>query len=244
MKLVALNAWQGRLHEPLMAFFKNNQNIDIFCLQEIYHNAPKPLVEDKGDRLNLLSEIASLLPDHNSYFKPHVFDYFGIAIFVNKKIKIAEEGDLFVFKERKDALQDFKVSHARNLQFITIETNKGKRTILNFHGLWNGQSKEDTEERIAQADNISKYVKTIDNPYVFCGDFNLLPENKSLKMIEDLGMRNLIKEYGISSTRSSHYKKPDKFADYTLVSDGIKVNEFKVLPDEISDHLAMYLDFE
>jgi endonuclease/exonuclease/phosphatase family metal-dependent hydrolase len=66
----------------------------------------------------------------------------------------------------------------------------------------------------------------------------------SLKKIEDSGMRNLIKEYGITSTRSSFYKKPERFADYTFVSKETKVNNFKILPDEISDHLAMYLDFE
>ena len=38
--------------------------------------------------------------------------------------------------------------------------------------------------------------------------------------------------------------KPIKFADYTFVIPEIKVNEFKMLPDEVSDHLAMYLDFE
>jgi hypothetical protein len=71
-----------------------------------------------------------------------------------------------------------------------------------------------------------------------------LPDTESLKKLENIGMRNLIKEFNITGTRSSHYAKPERFADYTLVSDGIKVNDFKVLPDEVSDHLAMYLDFE
>ncbi len=57
-------------------------------------------------------------------------------------------------------------------------------------------------------------------------------------------MRNLVKEFGITSTRSSYYAKPERFADYTLASNDIKVNEFKILPDEVSDHLAMYLNFE
>lgn len=244
MKLISLNTWGGRVHKALLEFFKDNQDIDIFCLQEIYHNAPKPLVEDLGDRLNLLSEIVPLLPSHNLYFKPHVFDHFGLAIFINKNIKVIKEGDIFVFKERKDRLNDFNVNHARNLQFLDIETDNGIKTILNFHGLWNGKSKEDTEERMTQASNIAKYIRTISNPCILCGDFNLLPENKSLKIIEDTGMKNLIKEYKITSTRSSHYKKPVKFADYALVSNNIKINEFKVLQDEVSDHLAMYIDFD
>jgi endonuclease/exonuclease/phosphatase family metal-dependent hydrolase len=157
---------------------------------------------------------------------------------------IKEEGDIFVFKERENASDDFDANHARNIQYINIETPKGLRTVVNFHGLWNGISKEDTEERLVQSDNIIKFFKGIPTPYVLCGDFNLLPHGRSLGKLEDFGMKNLIKEFGIASTRSSYYKKEVRFADYTLVSDGIVVNEFKVLPDEVSDHLAMYLDFE
>jgi endonuclease/exonuclease/phosphatase family metal-dependent hydrolase len=58
-------------------------------------------------------------------------------------------------------------------------------------------------------------------------------------------MRNLIREYGITSTRSSLYAtSPVMYADYALTTPGVKVNEFKVLPDEVSDHLALLLDFE
>ncbi len=35
-----------------------------------------------------------------------------------------------------------------------------------------------------------------------------------------------------------------RIADYALVSPDVAVVDFKVLPDEVSDHAAMYLDFE
>ncbi len=63
-------------------------------------------------------------------------------------------------------------------------------------------------------------------------------------MIEDLPTRNLIKEYSVQSTRSSYYKKELRFADYMFVSPEVNITDFKVLPDEVSDHLAMYLDFK
>ncbi len=64
-----------------------------------------------------------------------------------------------------------------------------------------------------------------------------------MKKLEDFGLRNLIKEYGITSTRTSFYTKPEKFADYMLVSPGVEVKDFKVLPDEVSDHSPLYLEF-
>jgi endonuclease/exonuclease/phosphatase family metal-dependent hydrolase len=64
-------------------------------------------------------------------------------------------------------------------------------------------------------------------------------------MIEEkLGCIDLIKKYGITSTRTSLYLKPIKFADYVFVSKGIDVIDFKVLPDEVSDHAPLLLDFK
>ena len=87
-------------------------------------------------------------------------------------------------------------------------------------------------------------MKTLSNPYVMCGDFNLLPNTQSIKKLEDFGLRNLIKENNITSTRTSFYTKTEKFADYALLSDEIDIKDFKVLPDEVSDHSPLYLEFE
>lgn len=246
MKAISLNTWGGRAgHKELLDFFRKHKDVDIFCLQEIWeggeHEAPR-----WGGNIDtaMLSNIGAVLDEHKYFFGPHHEDHYGLALFIKNNLKIIEEGEVFVFKEKEDRFEEFDANHARNIQYITIESSKGLRTIINFHGLWNGQSKDDTDERLTQSDNIARFLKNISHHHVLMGDFNLLPETKSLKMLEDLGMRNLIKEFGITSTRSSHYKKPIRFADYTLVSKDIKVNDFQILPDEVSDHLAMYIDFD
>ena len=116
--------------------------------------------------------------------------------------------------------------------------------IFNFHGLWNGQGKTDTEDRLRQSENIINFLKTLSGEIILCGDFNLRPDTESIKIFEDFGLKNLIKDYNIKSTRTSFYEKEEKFADYIFVSAGVRVMEFKVLPEEISDHAALYLDFE
>ncbi len=253
MKLISLNAWVGRAgKENLLDFFKKHNEVDIFCLQEIWEGGAHRLdYYQKGwakpelKIINtLLTDISKVLPNYKAFFYPAYEDFFGLAIFIKKDINIIEEGDIFVHRTKQDAFDREDANHARNLQYITIETASGVRTIANFHGLWNGQGKSDTQERLLQSDNIANFLKNIPHPHVLCGDFNLLPETQSLKKFEAMGLKNLIKEFGITSTRSSHYEKPIKFADYTFMSPEIKINEFKVLPDEVSDHLAMYLDFE
>jgi endonuclease/exonuclease/phosphatase family metal-dependent hydrolase len=248
MKLISLNTWSGRggNRELLDFFVRHKSTTDIFCLQEVWEGGhdKKDVWGPNVDSL-LFTHLNEILDGYVSFFRPHFWGFFGLAIFVKKDIKIIEEGDIFIFKDREHMFQDDDaVSHARNLEYVTIETPKGVRTIATVHGLWNGISKEDTDERFIQAENVRRFLDGIKEPHVLCGDFNLLPDSESLKMIKGQHMRDLIKEFGITSTRSSFYKKPERFADYTLVSQDIKVNDFKILPDEVSDHLAMQLDFE
>lgn len=246
MKVISLNTWGGRAdNENLLEFFRKHKDVDVFCLQEVWEGGDAIAPEiGEGIDTRMLTNIGGILNNHSIFFRPHFHDWYGLAMFVKKDLKVVEEGEIFVYKDRGWVHEDSIGNHARNLQYLTVETTNGLKTILNFHGLWNGGPKEDVEDRIIQSDNIAKFLKGLKQDHVLMGDFNLLPETKSLKMLEDLGMRNLISEFGITSTRSSHYKKPVRFADYTLVSKGIKVNDFQVLPDEVSDHLAMYLDFQ
>ena len=51
-------------------------------------------------------------------------------------------------------------------------------------------------------------------------------------------------ESGVTSTRTRLYARPEKLADYVLVSDGVAVRDFRVLPDEVSDHAPLMLGFD
>lgn len=250
MKLISLNTWGGRGgKEGLLDFFREHQDVDIFCLQEIWNGGEEmrgvkaggaPLV---GVITTLLPDIQAVLPDHRVFFRPHFRDYYGLALFVKKDLSILEEGEVYVYEEKGYISVEDPGNHARNIQYVTIETKNGPHTIINFHGLWNGKGKGDAEERLLQSANLIEFVKTLAHPFVVAGDFNLLPDTESLKALENFPLRNLIREYGITSTRTSLYTKPERFADYVLVSEGIEVSDFKVLPDEVSDHAPLFLEF-
>jgi endonuclease/exonuclease/phosphatase family metal-dependent hydrolase len=62
-------------------------------------------------------------------------------------------------------------------------------------------------------------------------------------MLEAAPLRNLVAEFGVASTRTSLYTRPEKFADYVFVSAGVEVRGFRVLPDEVSDHAPLMLEF-
>ena len=87
-----------------------------------------------------------------------------------------------------------------------------------------------------------RYTNATDNLCAFRDTQFLLPFPYLLAILEE-GMRNLVKETDVTSTRSHYYTKPEKFADYILVSPDITVVDFNVLPDVISDHLSLVLEF-
>lgn len=250
MKLISLNVWGGIAGgEQLLGFFNSYKETDIFCLQEMFNGGEKEKIEMdekmNGKIYDLLSKLQNTLGEsHIDYFHPYLGDWYGLAALINKQFEVTEDGDVFVHGERGYIPKDNIGFHSKNIQYVTFKTEKGLRTIVNFHGLWTGKGKKDTPARLLQSDNILNFLKKIENPYVICGDFNLLPETESLKKFEKAGLRNLISEYGITSTRTKYYTRPELYADYVFVSEGIKVNDFKVLPEEVSDHNALYLDFE
>lgn len=241
MKLITLNIWGGAVHEPLLKFFAAHQDVDIFCLQEVYSQAEHKISRDERKvYLDILSEIKKVLPNHISYFRPTVNNNYGIAILVNKNLQVVSEGE-----KQIHCNPDFPgmgPDHSRNLQWLTFINHDQTYTVVNVHCLWNGKGKTDSPARLEQSHLIREFMDSIDAPKILCGDFNLRPDTESLAILAE-DMADLIKINQITSTRTSFYPKEERYADYVFVSDDIEVKTFAVLPEDVSDHAALQLDF-
>jgi endonuclease/exonuclease/phosphatase family metal-dependent hydrolase len=253
MKLICLNIWGGRAGaDKLLTFLDSHRDADFICMQEVwsapYQNlegAPAGAEEIAHAEIMVFAkqQIGALLAGHHAFFHPNHLKDYGLMTLVSKTLSVVDSGDVFVHRERGYVPQGNLGLHARNLQFVTVEAAGGRFSVMNFHGLWNGLGKGDSEERIAQSRRILDFLRGRKEPFVLCGDFNLLPETDSLRMLEAAALRNLVVEWGFATTRTRLYARPDKFADYVFVSDGVKVRDFRVLPDEVSDHAPLLLEF-
>jgi len=246
VKLITLNIWGGQVYEPLIEFIKEQgKNVDIFCFQEVINgikgektevisNAPNAIVD-------IYSQIQAVLSKFQGYFAPAQKEA-GNAIFIRKNIQVAKEDNFFVYRFR-DSYKDGKTeTTGRNLQYIQFKVEGEQFTIANLHGLWAPGGKGDTPERIEQFKKVKEFLDDCEGGKILCGDFNLWLKTKSMAILEK-EMKNLVKDYGFTSTRSSFYDKDDLFADYIMVSKDINVLDFKVLQDEVSDHLPLFLEF-
>jgi endonuclease/exonuclease/phosphatase family metal-dependent hydrolase len=244
MKLISLNIWGGEAGIHVLDWFRKNQDVDFFLLQEVYHHATEKTDWLGKGRRELFAEINDALPDHEGYFAASESAEWGLASFIRKSVSIDEMGDVFVHRW-KDALKERDAATlGKNIQYFKINSNGKSFGIVNFHGLWNGKGKTDTDERLEQSRKVKKFLGCLQiKKVLLCGDFNLIPDTKSLAVLED-GMRNLIKETGVMSTRSNLYKKEIKFADYILVSPEVQIENFRVMQDVVSDHLPLLVEFD
>jgi len=248
MKIITLNIWGGRVGEDLLVFLKKHKDsTDVFCLQEVWsqpyfdgHSYGGQSIENQPIMVDGMQKISQLMTEFNCFFRPHLKDAYGLMTLVKRGLEVLNEGDIFVYKDKDSVPLHIKDNHARNLQYLNINFNGKHYTVLNFHGLWNESGKIDSRDRLIQSKKVSEFIASrFKNNVILCGDFNLLPNTESMAIIENSGLRNLVKEYKVETTRSILYKKPEKHADYILVSNNLKEKHFEVFNEVVSDHLPL-----
>ena len=144
-----------------------------------------------------------------------------------------------------DRTKFYEEDHPRCIQIVKLNINGKTLRILNLHGTYS-IDKLDTQRSIKQSEYILEIIARENLPTIIVGDFNLLPQTKSIQMLNKK-FRNLTTEYNIKSTRPYINNKKDtgnNIVDYVFVDDSIKIETFKVTNTDISDHLPLILDFD
>jgi len=254
MKIVSLNTWGGKVFDPLVSFIREQrEDTDIFCFQEVLEN-DSDLVEVLEYQANLLDVFKNILVDYNFYFYPDFFltengitIFQGSAVFVKNDIKILSKDSRLIYQGTEQ--YDPEKNHSANAVFLEIEKVGKSIVVMSYHGIGFPGDKLDTEDRIDQSRKLVELMEMFSSPKILCGDFNLMPETESVRIIEEVGMKNLIKDFGVKDTRGkiNAEQYPDStqhFADYTFVSFGIRVKSFEVPDAEISDHCPMILEID
>lgn len=264
MKVMCLNGWGGKLHAELAAFLAAAQP-DVLCLQEVVHSPATDqdwLTYRDGDhvleqRANFFRDVTRVLPDHAATFCPAaqgilwqgdapIPSQWGLATFVHRSIPVIGQVQGFVHKSYEP---DGYGNHPRSRSAHAIRVfpdGLGRAvSITQMHGLRDLRGKMDTPERAAQARRLMSLSAAVSQPgdlRIVCGDFNVEPQSETLRYLCAEGLTELVAHTGAEGTRTSHYAKPGRFADYMLISDAAAVRAFTVLRQpEVSDHCPLVL---
>ena len=252
-KIISLNTWGGKEFPELCQFVsEHSHDTDIFCFQEVF-DTNTDITETTEARANLFNELENLLPHHIGHraFIEGGFDYcglvdfhldFGITTFVNKNISIKNQESIIIHGSTEHINGNFE-GHPRNIHILQLhKSDHQPLSVMNYHGLWKKDfGKGDCPERITQSQKIQDLVNKQTTPTILIGDFNLHPQTESLAILKQ-NLRDLISEFDIKNTRSEHYQKPERYADYALISPQLEIESFEV-PQHLnaSDHLPLIL---
>ncbi|MEO1054387.1 MAG: endonuclease/exonuclease/phosphatase family protein [Bacteroidota bacterium] len=265
MKIMCLNGWGGKLYDKLLPYLASN-NPDILCLQEVVHS-PKTnkdwLTYRDGDhilpqRANFFRDVESALSDHIAIFCPaaqgvlwdediEIPSQWGLATFVRKSLPTIAQSQGFVHKSYSPHAYG---EHPRSRSAHTIRVFDYEKNvpvvIAHMHGLRDLNGKMDTPERAQQAHKLVAIATGIaeeNDPLIVCGDFNVGPDSETLKILSQVGLTDLVTTRTTRGTRTSYYKKPNRYADYMLVNEKVQVSSFKVVFEpEVSDHCPLVLE--
>jgi len=232
MRIIFLNSWFGKVGKPFFDFIKSESSkTDVFCFMEV---SP-----------DLHSNLVSILKGFNVFYEKGPFLLFdkiicGQAIFTAKEIGVDKSGRVSIYRQSS---RDIGF-----MQFTGLKVGEKGIWLGNVHGKTLPGTKFDTPIRLKQSEKIINFFTDKNGSKIIGGDFNLMPNTKSIKMFEEAGYKNLIKDFGIKNTRNKlswkQFGNVQHFADYIFVSSDVKVNKFEVPYNEISDHLPQILDFE
>lgn len=255
MKIISLNIRAWRIWHDLQSFLEDHAgDTAIFCFQEVFHTTSDETIVEEFYKANILTEIEKILPNHTCYYAAtqegfgfnNTVDYhlqWWNAVFVHKDIVVDNYVTDYLYGSYNSKMLWMTPYTARNYQYITIQHDGVPLTIIHFHGIWNWWGKDDTSDRLEQSRVLKKIMTSKQWHVILLWDYNLSPDTDSLGLLTSW-MRNLIQEYGISTTRSKLYTKPLPFADYAIVSNELVVTDFAVPYVEISDHLPLVLTIE
>lgn len=269
IKVVSLNCWGGRI--PAVVDFLRKVDADVCCLQEVYSappETPSPLTFEQQDELpaysRLFEELKEGWPQHQAFFSPHsqghlhdgaTTEYpvrYGIATFVKDTLPVVEQASKFVFgRYRAHAWGEPPLPRTAHCIRVHESESRTETVIAHMHGLWERRGKIDTNEREGQVRKLRDLVQGLcdygafrSERVVICGDFNVLPDSYTVKLLQNHGLREMVTENGLTDTRTSYYKKQPRYADYMFVSPMLKVMGFEVIEDpEVSDHRPLLLEY-
>lgn len=261
MKLLNINVGIKIDNTQKIAEFIKKENPDVVALQEVVRHLEDSVFTEFRSKSGIEKVVGVYYP--NRFFGPlwitdafrkegkiHT-DFGGLIEQGNEilsKFPMTEAVNEHFYKSYAytiDWTNWKKEDHGRALETVELNVDGKQLQILNLHGIWTEDKKGDSRT-IQECEFVVKKAKQKNIPTIITGDFNLLPETESIQLLNKEYV-NLIDKFGIKSTRpdfNDGLETGKNVVDYVFVSEDIKVNTFKVVNTDITDHLPLLLEFE
>lgn len=245
MKIITLNTWQGRFFRNFVPFFER-EDADIICMQELNKTDGYIPTLHSLETWNDVKE--STLLAHTYYSPTWSYDVMGRkAEFGNgllSRFPITHKETIFTHGSYKKVTADNYETNVRNAQIVTLDTPQGVLTVVNHHAWWetDGMGSPTSKKKL---EILVEKLKDINNPLIIVGDFNVWGKSEALLYLsKELHLRDLTEEYNLGSTLNELVTPYTVACDHIFVNSHIKVKNFAMSDELLSDHKALILDFD
>lgn len=256
IKVLQLNIWNGRLKRNIANFLKEN-DFDIICLEEA--------VWSKNNTENGRRQIG-----YYGFSVEQIMELTGLkcvargARFGNEIAKGEDcllEGDVILsrFEATESFVRNLEVEPNEKMIFSGNNYDNAKVFAYNIvgarfeelgglqvfchHGFWDKDPMGNEKSTKMMSLAMDIVPKNNECPVMVCGDFNLRYDAPAMRETDFL--RDLVHENGIKSTLNRLVSvNVDVDCDHILVNDLIKVENFKVCDELVSDHRAIITEIE
>lgn len=176
--------------------------------------------------------------------------YFGSATFIKVTHPVVHHEIIWLYKRATPFPQEsHQYDHmTRSVLALKIATETKPLWLLNTHLTW-GATQADTSEKTQQSKRLLEFVAILKEPFLLSGDFNVDNRSQIIQTLEKYG-RNLPKEHHVTNTLNPrthparHLFPPGLAVDFIFTSPDLLVKDFKVIEDDISDHLGLTVTIE
>lgn len=264
MRLITLNVALFEANNSKLEKFLKDQRADIVCFQEVAKEIDETVLHEYITKSPIDSATSELgyyffgptsIMDRFDMEGFHGHDAFHFDLggltevgnYTKSKFKLNKGQNIFVenhltYVEGRPKWPD---EDYRAVLVTDFEVGKKQLRVLNYHGIWT-RDKLGNERSLKACKKINKLALEAEGAVVIGGDFNLFPDTLSMKVFEK-NFTSLVDQYKIKTTRPASNelsKLKRNVVDYIWISKGVKVNNFKVIDNDVSDHLPLVLDFE
>lgn len=249
LKLLQLNIEEGRFGELIYEYVKKH-DYDILHFQEVTsgeHN--KRGVENVSEIKKHLGFDAA----QSIYWrlKEDPTTYMSNATFFKHSLQPVAVNEVFLkpFQELNHQQMSEYASHATSALDVVFEIDSQAIHFINTHLVW-GPTPEDKPYKLEQGKVLYQYVKSLKEPFVLSGDFNVTADSQIVRWLDELGVNHSTRN-AISNTlnpnthRVKHLFPPGLAVDFLYSSESLQVSDFALIdtPD-LSDHFGLSITVE
>ena len=246
MKVLQINAWNGRIKDGLSRFILDGK-FDVVCVQEaVWSDDCNEYLELYVDTVDKIARMAGF--DYvfkTSHYGTKILDgsvQFEIGNVILSRIP-------FVGTREEEIIGEYVViENISDFQYIADHCYMAQKAILdnglaivNYHGYW----QKDPLGNDVSAKCMRKVAELIKNDYyptIMCGDLNVVsksPAMRELDFMRDLTVINQVK----TTLRNIRFVK-DVACDHILITNELRRKRFNVINAAISDHRALVAEIE